>query len=158
TNRTVMRAVRFCPRTKAYATWPPSNYSGGAQFKMLTAANSAGDPLDPPVEVPVSEWSIRVSKNVPTVPSWFLTYANAVNIADQVISINGTDFTIPAGCGRLGNLSFTEPQQENGTDFVTLNWECLVGVPRDPIDGESSVPSPWDTERLDEGMRVPVGA
>lgn len=157
-SRTVMMASRFALRTKPYSTWPPEPWSSSiGLFKMQTAANSASDPLDPPIDVPWTEWEIRVEKNVSELPWWYFTYANCVNNADQVFYLNGTPNVIPMGCGKLGNFSFSEVQNENDVSFITIGFTVTIRYRRPPILTESAVSFPWDTERLDEGSRVPEG-
>ena len=150
--RTVMRPVRRCLRRDAYQL-----YTSGA-VSLKSAANSAGDPLDPPVEAAIAEAELRFSKNVTTLPTWFANvaqnYHNGVNNANQTITIVGVTYTLAAGTAKLGNFAFSELKRENGTDFVTISWSVTVAQPREVMSGESSAPSPWDVERLDEGMRT----
>lgn len=152
--RTLMIPVRSCLRTtNAYNTWDASS-----AFTMQVAANSATDPLDPPIEIATTEWELHCEKNVSYIPSWFLKYGNGVNSANQDLYLNGSKFTIPSGCGKLSNLVFSELKQENAVNFITLAWNVTVRVPRQIFSGESVPPSPWDVERLDEGMRTLKGA
>jgi hypothetical protein len=147
-SRTIMIPVRACLRAGPYNTYPAS-----PSFTMALARNSANDPLDPPIEVASTEWEIHCEKNVGSLPSWILTYGNGVNTADQVVTIMGTPVTIPKGCGKLSNLTFSDRKQENDIDFITLTWNVTVRVPRQKFATESQVPSPWDEERLDEGTK-----
>jgi hypothetical protein len=152
TSRTLMVPSRFCLRTDAYTAW---NSSMG--FTMRTAANSAGDPLDPPIDVAQTEWELHCEKNVESLPTWFAAgsgYSNGVNINNQSITIRNQNYTMVAGTAKLSNLWFSDRQQENDIDFITIGWNVTFRVPRQPINGESAVPGPWDTERLDEGMRT----
>lgn len=150
-GRTIMVPRRSCLRYGPYNTWPTSPPS----FSMDLASNSAKDPLDPPVEVASNEWEIHCEKDVATLPDWFMTYQNGVNASDQIIQIQGVNKTIPAGCGKMTNVNFSPNKQENGYDFITLTWNVAVRYPRPIRTGETAgkVPSPWDDERLDEGMR-----
>lgn len=150
-SRTIMVPVRFMLRTAAYKTYPTS-----PSFTMLTAANSASDPLDPPVEMPSTEWELHCTKHVSSLPGWFLdpAYQNGVNNADQIVVIQGTGYVLPAGYAKLSNLQFSELKQENDIDFITISWNTTIRNPRQPFSGESTVPSPWDVERLDAGMRT----
>jgi len=125
---------------------------------MSTAANSASDPLDPPVEIPSTEWELHCQKHVSSLPGWFLdpTYQNGVNSNNQSLTIQGTSYVIPAGYGKLSNLQFSDLKQENDIDFITISWNTTIRNPRQAFTGESNVPSPWDVERLDAGMRTRV--
>jgi hypothetical protein len=153
--RTVLKPARRCLRHEdAYKTYAP------AGFSLRSAANSASDPLDPPIEIAVAEAELRFSKNVAVLPDWFanvaLNYHNGVNDDDQEITILGTDYTLAKGTAKLGNFAFSEINRENGTDFVTITWSVTVSQPRELVGSESEAPSPWDVERLDEGMRKRV--
>lgn len=152
--RTVLRPVRRCLRRDAYQLYT------AAAFSLKSAANSAGDPLDPPVEAAIAEAELRFSKNVTTLPTWFanvaLNYHNGVNDDDQTITIAGVTYTLAAGTAKLGNFAFSELKRENATDFLTISWSVTVAQPRELMSGESVAPSPWDVERLDEGMRTRI--
>lgn len=156
-SRTVMVPKRRLLRTPAYQLW--SEAGPGSGWTLREARNSAADPLDPPIEVPETWWELACSKNVSELPSWVLDtespYANGVNDADQVIDINGLgERTIKKGCGKLSNLKFSALKKENGTAFITINWNVTVRPYRDVHAGETDRFSPWDEERLDEGMRT----
>lgn len=152
--RTVMVPVRSCLRTASYGPWP----GGSPTFTMVTAANSAGDPLDPPIEVASTEWEFHCIKNVPLLPTWVTTHNNGVNNADQNVLIQGQTWTFPKGQAKLSNLLFSDTKQENGVSFLELSWDVTVRNLRQKRTTETAVPSPWDVERLDEGMRKRVSA
>ena len=153
-SRTIMQAIRSCLRYGPYVAWP----GGNPTFRMGLAANSASDPLDPPIEVDSIEWDLHFEKNVAALPTWFLKYSNGVNVADQIVMIQGVLITIPKGCGKLGEFTFSDHKQENNVDFITIAWNTICRYPRQVNEaaGETvanGVPSPWDVERLDEGTR-----
>lgn len=158
-SRTIMVPVRRCLRSNFYTNWNESTL--GNTFSLRQAANSASDPLDPPIEVPVTEWEFSFTKNVATLPTWItdrsLGYANGVNDADQTITVGGVTGTLPKGCAKLSNVGFGETQQENGIEFIPIHWNVTLKDPRPLASGESSAPGPWDVERLDEGMRTLSG-
>ena len=155
-SRTIMMPVRRCLRTNFYKTW--SEAGPGATFSLKQAANSASDPLDPPIEIPVTEWDFSFSKNVAALPTWVtdssLNYMNGVNNADQSVVVGGATRTIPKGFGKISNVGFGETQQENGIEYIPLHWNVTLREPRQLASGESTAPGPWDVERLDEGMRT----
>jgi len=151
-SRTVMRPARRLLKTDPYKLW--SEAGPGATWALGNACNSASDPLDPPIDVAYTEWAIHCEKNVASFPSWFLTHSNGVNTAAQNVTIRGTTVTIPKGCGKLGNFTFSPEKKENGTAFITIAWDTLVRIPRDLYSTETDKFGPWDEERLDEGMRT----
>lgn len=151
-SRSLFVPVRFMLRSPAYTTWNPN-----AAFTMCTAANSATDPLDPPVDQPATEWELHCEKHVPYLPAWFGAssgYSDGVNASDQNITVQGQVFNMLAGSAKLSNFTFSDHKQENGVSFITIGWNVTLRKSRQPIGGEQSVPGPWDVERLDEGMRT----
>ena len=152
TSRTIMIPVRSMLRTAAYKGTFPSSPS----FSMSTCANSAGDAIDPPLESASTEWELHCEKHFSFLPSWFLnpTYANGVNNANQIITIRGTPYVVPAGYAKLSNLSCSPRKQENNIDFITLQWNMTIRNQRPLFSGETKAPLPWDVEVLDLGMRT----
>lgn len=162
-SRTVMVPRRSAMRCGPYNQWgqnpgggiaAPFTSGGAPMFAMKTAANSATDPLDPPIMIPQTEWELHCIKNVNVLPTWIQTYNNGINIADQAITIEGQQWTIPAGQGKLGNLVFSDHMQENAIGFREISWNVTTRILRPKNLSETSVPSPWDEEILDMGMRT----
>lgn len=155
-SRTIMQPVRRMLRTVPYKLW--SEAGPGATWEMGNACNSGNDSIDPPIQVAVTEWEINCEKNVQYLPTWVLDpdspYANGVNNADQVITINGVTRTIKKGTGKLSNLTFSNLKRENGYAFITISWNCTVKGYRPLFGAEADRFGPWDTERRDEGKRI----
>lgn len=80
--------------------------------------NSAGDPFDPPLMMDDSRRVVTISKNLAVVPSWILTYQDAVNSSS--FTVDG--ITIGAGYAKVQSVTVGEKQKRNGTAFrvVTL--------------------------------------
>lgn len=152
-SRTIMIPVRTMLRTPAYKL-----FTSSLNFTLVTASNSAGDPLDPPVEMPSTQWELHCQKDMGYLPNWFLNtaYQNGVNANDQLITICGTSYVLPAGYAKLSNLNLSELKYENEITYVTLSWNVTFQMPRQKATGETAVPGPFDVERLDEGMRTRV--
>lgn len=161
-----MLAVTRCEASGFYRAF---SASVGFDGKPDAVANSATDPFDPPLEVPITEWVMTCTKNVAVVPAWFKSYDNSVNNADQVIEGE----TYKRGTLKLEGIRFSEKMKENGFDYRQLSWNVIVAKPREPRAGgsitipsggggtstetvpdETIVPEPWDVEVLDEGMRT----
>jgi hypothetical protein len=145
-SRTVMKPVRYMLRSPAYQT-----YSSSATFTAQTPSNSAGDPLDPPIQRAMTEWEFHCEKNVSSLPSWYAVsagYGNGVNNADQAITVQGSSYTLTKGTAKLSNLTFSDHKQENNIDFLTLTWNVTV---LSKITGSCD---PWDEEIVDVGMRT----
>ena len=153
-SRTIMMPVRRCLRCDAYRLWDDS-----FEFKLVSPANSASDPLDPPIHVPFVEWEWHFAKNLTSFPDWAKTasYQNGVNDADQEFEDDlGNTITLEKGCAKIGNVKPSGLKKENSVDYFTLEWDVAYRRPRELISGETVAPGPWDEERLDEGMRKRV--
>lgn len=151
--RTVMTAVTRLQKAMngssvAYKLFDPAVWTFDG--KPYSAANSASDPFDPPIEVPTTEWIVSVTKNVTVPPTWALTYENAVNDAD--FTLDG--LTVPKGCAKLEGIRIGEVQREGGIAFRQLTFSVVLRAARELRTGESKAPEPWDVEVLDEGMRT----
>jgi hypothetical protein len=133
-----------------------SAYADPSKFAVLADVNSAGDYTEPALEVLSTEWIARIRKNVDRIPTWFIDYEDAVNDADFVLNFYGSPVTIPKGCGKLGAIQLPVARQENGTEYVQLQYDIHVRTPRETRGSESDAPSPWDIEVLDAGMRYRV--
>lgn len=79
--------------------------------------NSAGDPYDPPVEGDDSRVSCTVSLNVASVPSWVLTYKDAVNSA--AFTIDG--ISVNAGSAKVQSINIGPVQSRNDISFRQLS-------------------------------------
>lgn len=105
--------------------------------------NSATDYFDPPIEIDASRFSIVVEKNLASIPSWVLTYANTINEAS--FEIQG--LTIPAKTAKMSELSISELQREQtagGTvDFYTLTFRVELAT---ADEGD------WTLKVLDQGL------
>ena len=152
--RTVMTAVTRMQRAessigvKAYQVFDPAvMLFDGTPYSV---ANTARDPFDPPLEVPVTEWIATLTKNITAAPSWFGTYENAVNDAD--FTLDG--LAITKGCGKLEGIKLSEKMKENGTVYRQLSFNVIVRPFRPLRDSEDDAPEPWDIEVLNEGMRT----
>lgn len=104
----------------ALITWDSEQFQRPAIFDSSGNAivNSAGDPFDPPLMMDDSRRVVTIIKNLSAVPSWILTYQDAVNNAS--FTLDG--LTIGAGLAKIQRVAVSERQIRNGTTFrqVTL--------------------------------------
>jgi hypothetical protein len=77
---------------------------------------TAGELYDPPVEGDDARWTIRIKKNVVAVPTWILTYRNAVNSA--AVTVDGV--VIAARCAKLSSIRISPVQERNDINFRSL--------------------------------------
>ena len=80
---------------------------------------------------------VTVTKNLAVVPSWILTYQDAVN--SDVFSIDG--ISIGIGLAKVQRVSVGEAQSRNGTSFRTVSFTIHLEK------------SGWLLEPLDAGFR-----
>jgi hypothetical protein len=104
----------------AAITWTSEQFQKRAVIDKNGHAivNSAGDPFDPPLMMDDSRRVVTIIKNLAVVPSWILTYQDAVNISS--FTVDG--ITIGAGYAKVQSVTVGEKQKRNGTAFrvVTL--------------------------------------
>lgn len=119
--------------------------------------NSAGDYYDPPPERYEAHWVAHVVKNMPSVPTWLLSYQDTVN--ESPFMVDG--ITVEAGAAKLSGLSISERREENNYSFRTVEFD-LEFRPKPTIpsgnvlDPENSTPADfdgWDLILLDQGLR-----
>lgn len=113
-------------------------------------SNGAGDLCDPPLESSFSVLVIDISKNVTIFPDWAFDYSDSVNSED--FTIKGR--LIKKGTAWLAYVKLNDDQNDNGTDYSEAKAQIFVRKKRDPVgdEDEEDVPSPWQTERLNEGL------
>ena len=150
-SREVMKCYRASVKRSDYYKAYTSAIE--STFVMRSATNSASDFFEPVLEYQFTEWIAVFSKNVATIPDWFLTYQNAVNDADFTINFYGVQKTIKKGCAKIGSIAFPKAKKENGKEYVQLSFEINIRTPRDLRASESVAPEPWDDELVDMGMR-----
>jgi hypothetical protein len=103
----------------------------------VPVVNTAGDPPDPPPEVPWDNLVFHFRLNSPTPPSWIDTYLNSVN--DGLISILGRP--VAAGYAKFQNPSSGDRELENGIFFYPVEYDIAVDI------------QTWQLELLNAGMR-----
>lgn len=81
--------------------------------------NKAGMAFDPPPEGDDANWVVTVRKNVSAVPSWILTYRNAINSSQ--FTLDGV--TIVAQAAKLQHIGIGEWQERNGIYFRQLEFQ-----------------------------------
>lgn len=80
--------------------------------------NSAGDPFDPPVEIESSRWQVTIQKNVSAVPTYVLTYQDAIN--SDSFTLQG--ITVAVRCARVTHIEISDLQKENDIEFYTFTY------------------------------------
>lgn len=105
----------------AIITWSGEQFQKPAVYDRNGEAivNSAGDFFDDPPQMDDTRVTAQIQKNVAAVPSWLLTYRDAVN--DASFDLDG--ITIAAGVAKLQPPQIGQEQERNGFTFrqITLN-------------------------------------
>ena len=78
--------------------------------------NSAGSQFDPPPEIDDARWTVEIEKNLAVVPTWLLSYANAIN--NSAFEVDG--IPVATGKAKIQDLEIGERQSENGVNFRTV--------------------------------------
>lgn len=123
----------------AIITWDSEQFQKPAIFSYAGTGilNSAGDPFDPPNMMDDSRRIVTVTKNLAVVPTWILTYQDAVNSDSFVLD----GVTIGIGLAKIQRVAVGEEQTRNGTAFRTVTFSIHLEK-----DG-------WLLEPLDAGFR-----
>jgi hypothetical protein len=80
--------------------------------------NSAGDPFNPPVMRDNSRWFVEVSCNVATVPTWVLTYPDAVN--EDAFTIDGV--SVAVGQAKIQKLKISGRRSRNDIAYRVVTY------------------------------------
>lgn len=99
--------------------------------------NAAGDQYDPPVMRDDSRVTVNIQKNFAEIPSWTLTYADAVN-EDQFV-VDGV--TIGVRVAKMQRVSISGVNERNFVNFRTLNLTLQLKT------------NQWDIRVLNAGYR-----
>lgn len=123
----------------AEITWSSEQFQRPAVFDKDGNAivNSAGDPFDPPNMMDDSRRVITIQKNLAVVPTWILTYQDAVN--SDSFTVDGV--TIGIGLAKVQSVSVGPLQRRNGTSFRTVT--LIIHLQKNG----------WLLEPLDAGFR-----
>ena len=103
--------------------------------------NSAGDPYDPPVDGDDSRTSVTMTRNVSTVPAWFLDTRDKLNSAPYNVGGIG----VAAERAKIQKVTAGKQQSRNQIEFITISATLHV-------QSES-----WQKSILDAGFRKKDG-
>jgi hypothetical protein len=136
--------------------------------------NAAGDLCDPPTESNACYVVIKITKNVTVFPDWVFDFANVVNSAPFTIKERSFDTgTCWLAYVKLGSIQYsgptpwceasleiwykrkrearpgyTVPEVPAGDAILPAGAAMQTVAAEDP----ASIPDPWDTEQLNEGL------
>lgn len=108
----------------AIITWSTEQFQKVAEFDTSGDAivNSAGDYFDPPAMIDDSRRIVTVQKNLAAVPSWLLTYQDAVN--NDTFSVGGVSIAI--GQAKMQAVSITQELIRGATTFFQVTFTMHI--------------------------------
>ena len=127
----------------AIITW------GSEQFQKVAVedtsghaiVNSFGDYYDPPAMMDDSRRTVTITKNLAAVPSWILSYQDAVN--SDAFTIDG--FNVAIGKAKMQSVTVAAKEKRNGTSFYPVTFTIHLQK------------NGWLLELMDAGMRYKSG-
>lgn len=127
----------------AIITWSTEQFQKPAEFDASGNAvvNSAGDKFDPPALMDDSRRIVTVQKNMSAVPTWILTYQDAVN--NDTFSVGGVSIAI--GQAKMQSVNVSVRKTRNLTNFYEVTFTMHLQK-----DG-------WVLSIVDAGYRKKVG-
>lgn len=123
----------------AQITWDSEQFQRPAVFDNAgnSICNSAGDPFDPPNMMDDSRRVVTVQKNLSVVPSWILSYQDAVN--SDTFTLDG--ISIGIGVAKMQRVSVGPVERRNAITFRAVTFQ--IHLERNG----------WLLEPLDAGFR-----
>ena len=120
-----------------YITWDTEQFQKPATQDKdgKGVVNSAGDPFIPPEQMDDSRRIVTVQKNLANVPTWILSYQDAVN--SDAFTIDGRSIAI--GEAKMQRVSVGPPEIRNGVTFRQVTF--VIALQRDG----------WAFKLLDQG-------
>lgn len=112
--------------------------------------NSSGEFFDPSPERDIPFLIARGEKKVAGVPDWAWDMIDTKNSAD--FTVDGRLVTKGQAC--LADIQLGPWQKSGGTRYRVANFEIHIKKLRKIRSGETSVPSPWDLELIDQGLHA----
>lgn len=121
-----------------YITWDTEQFQKPATQDKdgKGVVNSAGDPFIPAAQMDDSRRIVTVQKNLANVPTWILSYQDAVN--SDTFTIDGRSIAI--GEAKMQRVSVGPPEIRNGTTFRQVTF--VIALQRDG----------WAYKILDQGV------
>ncbi len=105
-------------------TWSSVSYEEDFTRDILgkPVLNSAGDYFDPPPKVQRSRWQVTYRRNRASVPTWLLSYVDAIN--SDSFSLGG--ISIPRGYAKLDKIDIGPLQIDGGYSFYEVGYSFLI--------------------------------
>jgi len=120
-------------------SWSTEQYQEPAVFDNASKGilNSAGDPFDPPLMRDVSRRVVQITYNASVVPTWLLSYQDAVNSTAILID----NFPVAVREAKLQRLTVSPVRERNDIQYRTV--DAVIHLNKDT----------WRASVLDAGFR-----
>ena len=106
-------------------SWAAESYEEVILYDVVTneaILNTANDPFSEPPTREATHLVATISANVTSVPTWILSYQDAIN--SDAITIGG--LAIGIGKAKMQNLSIGQSQLRNGATFYPLSFQIKI--------------------------------
>ena len=106
-------------------SWAAESYEEVILYDVVTneaILNTANDPFSEPPTREATHLVATISANVTSVPTWILSYQDAIN--SDAITIGG--LSIGIGKAKMQNLSIGQSQLRNGVVFYPLSFQIKI--------------------------------
>jgi hypothetical protein len=106
-------------------SWAAESYEEVILYDVVTneaILNTANDPFSEPPTREATHLVATISANVTSVPTWILSYQDAIN--SDAITIGG--LSIGIGKAKMQNLSIGQSQLRNGVTFYPLSFQIKI--------------------------------
>ena len=106
-------------------SWAAESYEEVILYDVVTdeaILNTANDPFSEPPTREATHLVATISANVTSVPTWILSYQDAIN--SDSITIGG--LSIGIGKAKMQNLSIGQSQLRNGVAFYPLSFQIKI--------------------------------
>lgn len=106
-------------------SWAAESYEEVILYDVVTdeaILNTANDPFSEPPTREATHLVATISANVTSVPTWILSYQDAIN--SDSITIGG--LSIGIGKAKMQNLSIGQSQLRNGVTFYPLSFQIKI--------------------------------
>lgn len=121
-----------------------------------TILNSAGDPPDPPPEVPHGFSICTVTRHVPQTPPWITKIKYRINESPFVVD----GMQVAKGCGRIEDVRVSDWKQWGNVLYRTLTLEIAVREPEEVVgtlydggtDTQATSRQGWDLLQFNQGL------
>lgn len=109
-------------------------------YNNKAVLNSAGDLFQEPPLRDAARLIAHVKTNLLAVPTWILSYQNAINDADCTVG----GLTVAKWCAKMQNIAVSERKKRGATSYYELSYDIYINK------------DTWIFQPIDNGFRIKV--